>query len=97
MKLLAKDADVLVHESTFGKGEGKLARNYHHSTCVQAATLAKEVGVKQLLLTHISARYVGKMVKVLEKEAKKVFPNTKVVKDFDTFNIPFPERKDDEQ
>lgn len=35
------------------------------------------------------------MVKVLEKEAK-VFPNTKVVKDFDTFNIPFPE-KDDEQ
>lgn len=97
LKLLAKDADVLVHESTFGKGEGKLARNYHHSTCVQAATLAKKVGVKQLLLTHISARYVGKMVKVLEKEAKKVFPNTKVVKDFDTFNIPFPERKDDEQ
>ncbi|MSE09290.1 ribonuclease Z, partial [Lactobacillus salivarius] len=28
LKLLAKDADVLVHESTFGKGEGNLARNY---------------------------------------------------------------------
>lgn len=90
---LAHNADVLVHESTFGKGEGRLARNYYHSTCIQAAEVAKRENVKLLLLTHISARYVGPMVKKLQKDAAKIFPNTKVVRDFDVYNIPFPERK----
>ncbi|KRN18893.1 rnz protein [Pediococcus claussenii] len=85
---LAKDADVLVHESTFGKNEGKLARNYYHSTNMQAASVAKKVHVKELLLTHISARYTAKMAKELERDAKQVFANTKVVKDFDVINIP---------
>ncbi|KRM68683.1 ribonuclease Z [Apilactobacillus ozensis] len=86
---LSKDADVLVHESTFSKDEAKLARNYYHSTCVQAANLAKKAGVSKLLLTHISARYTGNMAKRLEKQAQKVFENTKVVKDFDVIDIPF--------
>ena len=87
---LAQDADVLVHESTFGKGEGKLARSYYHSTSLQAAKVAKNAGVKQLLLTHISARYVGPLVKQLEQEAKSVFANSRVVKDFDVIEVPFP-------
>nr|WP_321314811.1 ribonuclease Z [uncultured Ligilactobacillus sp.] len=87
--LLAANADVLVHESTFGKGEAKLAKNYYHSTCIQAAEVAKRENVKELLLTHISARYVGPMVKKLQNDARKVFPNTKVVHDFGCYNIPF--------
>lgn len=41
---LAQNADALVHESTFGKGENKLARNYFHSTNMQAAQIAKQAG-----------------------------------------------------
>ncbi|MCL0312369.1 ribonuclease Z [Apilactobacillus sp. TMW 2.2459] len=86
---LAKNADALVHESTFSKDEAKLARNYYHSTCVQAAQLAQKAEVGKLLLTHISARYTGNMAKRLENQARKVFNNTKVVKDFDVVDIPF--------
>lgn len=86
---LAQDADVLVHESTFAKDEGKLARAYYHSTNLQAAQLAKRANVKMLLLTHISARYTGKLANELQHQAREVFPNTRVVKDFDEINVPF--------
>jgi len=86
--VLAKDADVLVHESTFAKNESKLARNYYHSTNVQAAGIAKQANVHRLILTHISARYTGKMANELQKQAQTVFKATKVVHDFDVINIP---------
>ncbi|WP_268913852.1 ribonuclease Z [Lentilactobacillus sp. SPB1-3] len=86
---LAESADVLVHESTFGKGENKLARNYYHSTNIQAAKVAKSAGAKKLLLNHISARYTGKMAHELEKQAQSIFPDTKVVRDFDVIDVPF--------
>ena len=85
---LAEGADVLVHESTFSASEGKLARNYYHSTSLQAATVAKEANVKQLFLTHISARYLGRQALELQTEAQTVFKNSTIVKDFDVFDIP---------
>ncbi|KRN02795.1 beta-lactamase superfamily hydrolase [Levilactobacillus senmaizukei DSM 21775 = NBRC 103853] len=86
---LVKDADVLVHESTFAKGESKLAHSYYHSTNIQAAELAKRMHVKMLLLNHISARYTGKMAVELQQQARDVFRNTRVVKDFDEVTVPF--------
>lgn len=86
---LAQDADVLVHESTFAKGEGKLARAYYHSTNIQAAELAKRAHVKQLLLNHISARYTGKLANELQHQAREVFKNTRVMKDFDEVPVVF--------
>ena len=86
---LAKDADVLVHESTFGKGEAKLAHNYYHSTSAQAAQIAKQAHAKMLLLNHISARYVGKAAYGLAYQVRDIFPNTRVVNDFDVYDIPF--------
>lgn len=86
---LAKDADVLVHESTFAGEEARMAKQYYHSTNVQAARLAKQAGAHRLLLNHISARYVGKMARDLEKEARKIFANTRVVADLNEFDIPF--------
>ncbi len=86
---LAKNADILVHESTYGKGDAKLAKSYYHSTCIQAAQVAKRSHVRELLLTHISARYVGPMVKDLQNDAQKIFKNTYVVKDFDVIQVPF--------
>ncbi|TSO26244.1 ribonuclease Z [Lactobacillus sp. LL6] len=85
---LAKDADVLVHESTFAGHEAKLAHSYYHSTAVEAATIARDNGVKHLCLDHISARYLGANAKALEKQAKDIFPNTKLVNDFDDIIIP---------
>ncbi|QBO35437.1 ribonuclease Z [Periweissella cryptocerci] len=87
--ILGKNADVLVHESTYGKGEGKLARSHHHSTNLQAVEVAKQAGAKKLLLTHISARYVGKLAMELEKQAREEFENVHVVHDFEVIEIPF--------
>ncbi len=86
---LAENADVLVHESTFAGHEARLAKQYYHSTNVQAAKLAKQAGVSRLFLNHISARYVGRMAHDLETEAKKIFANTRVVGDLNEFDIPF--------
>ena len=84
---LAKNANVLVHEATYEADKEKTARQHFHSTSKQAATVALEANVQQLYLTHISARYLGHQGSQLEQEARKVFPQTKVVKDFDTFTI----------
>ncbi|MGM0166617.1 ribonuclease Z [Enterococcus sp. AZ135] len=84
----AKDSDVIVHESTFNKNEEKLAWSYFHSTTQQAATIAEEAQAKKLLLTHISARYLAKEARELEEEAKEIFPNTQIAKDFDVVDIP---------
>ena len=89
---MAQDADILVHEATFGKEEGKLAHAYYHSTSVQAANVAKKCGVKKLLLTHISARYTGKMAYKLQKEAKNIFPSSQIVNDFDIIEVGTNER-----
>lgn len=86
---LARNADVLVHESTFAKDEAKLAHNYYHSTSQQAAEIAKRAGAKRLLLTHISARYAGKAAYQLAYQVRNIFPATRVVNDFDVVDIPF--------
>lgn len=90
---LAENANVLVHESTFEKSESKMARNYYHTTSAQAAEIAKKSKVKMLLLTHISARYVGKMAITLQSEARSIFKNTTVVRDFDVINVPFSQKE----
>ncbi|MGO2199112.1 MAG: ribonuclease Z [Pseudolactococcus laudensis] len=78
---LAIGSDVLVHEATYEASEAKVARSHGHSTTQQAAEVAKQAHVKRLLLTHISARYVGPLVTQLVKEAKQTFENSYVVKD----------------
>ncbi|CAM3171306.1 ribonuclease Z [Lactococcus hircilactis] len=79
---LAYQADLLVHEATYEAQEEKMAKNHGHSTSKQAAQVAHEAQVKRLLLTHISARYVGPLVQLLSNEAKQVHENSYVVKDF---------------
>ncbi|EOH88480.1 ribonuclease Z [Enterococcus pallens] len=88
---LAKNSDVMVHESTFRKDEEKMARSYYHSTTKQAAKIAKQAHAKQLMLTHISARYLAKEAQELEKEAQDVFRDTTIAKDFDIVEIPLKE------
>ncbi len=76
----AKDADLLVHDSTFAEGEKQQAVDTKHSTSSDAGRAAKKAAVKQLLLTHFSARY-EKDKSALLGEAKKVFANSLLAKE----------------
>jgi ribonuclease Z len=86
---VSRYADVLVHEATFCHEEEERARETGHSTALDAAALAREADVRLLALTHLSPRYVGGQV---AREARTVFPETVVPKDFDIIEIPFQER-----
>ncbi|MEN1970167.1 ribonuclease Z [Lentibacillus sp. N15] len=81
-KGFVKHSDCLVHEATFEQEKADLARDYFHSTTAQAAQLAKDAGVKQLILTHISSRYQKTDNARLRNEACKIFPNTEIANDF---------------
>ncbi|MEH7545639.1 MULTISPECIES: ribonuclease Z [Bacillaceae] len=85
---LAQDADFLVHEATFAKGEEQLAFDYFHSTTRQAAEIAIQADCKRLCLTHISSRYDRQAWLELVGEAREVFPETDIAEDFKEFNIP---------
>ena len=88
-RLVAFEADLLVHEATFLDEEADRAAETRHSTARQAAELAAAAGVNMLALTHISPRYGGKEVR---DEARAAFENTVVPRDFDGIEVPFPER-----
>ena len=78
------EADVLVIESTYTDEERDMARRFGHLTAVQAATLARETGVHTLILTHLSRRHTTREIR---DEARRIFPNTYVARDFDRFQI----------
>jgi ribonuclease Z len=82
-------ADLLVHEATFGGEDKERARETLHSTAVEAAQVAQLAEVKLLALTHVSPRYAGGE---LAREARAIFADTVVPRDFDTIEIPFAER-----
>jgi ribonuclease Z len=82
-------ADLLIHEATFTTEEKDRAMETGHSTARQAAEVAEDAEVNLLALTHVSLRYGGGE---LRDEARAVFPNTIVPRDFDRVEIPFPER-----
>lgn len=83
---IAKNARILLCESTYQQEHYDLAYQHFHLTAKQAASIAKEANVKQLILTHFSARYLH--LRDMESEAKAVFPNTCIAEDFKVF--PFP-------
>jgi ribonuclease Z len=85
----AADAELLVHDASFAEEEAQRAAETGHSTVGQAAAVAREAHVKMLALVHISSRYhVGKVL----EEAQDVYEPTVAPKDFDTIEIPFPEK-----
>jgi ribonuclease Z len=86
---IAREAEVLVHEATFLDEERERARETAHSTALEAAEIARDAEVSLLALTHLSNRYFGPEV---AREARTIFPDTVVPKDFDVIDVPFPER-----
>jgi ribonuclease Z len=90
-RLVAWEADLLVHEATFMEEDAERAAETRHSTAAQAAEVAAAANVRMLALTHISPRYPGGQVR---DEARERFENVIVPRDFDRVEIPFPERGD---
>lgn len=87
---MARRADLLIHEATFSSEELARAEETGHSTAAQAARIAAEAEVVQLVLTHISPRYSREAPELLA-EARAVFANVIVAKDGMTLDVPYPE------
>ncbi len=82
-------ADVLVTEATFAEEERDRAHETMHQTAAQAAEVAQRAQVELLALTHLSNRYFGHEI---ASEARAIFPETVVPRDFDVVEVPLPER-----
>ena len=85
----AWEADVLVTEATFSDDERDRAAETKHQTAAQAAETARLAGVGLLALTHLSNRYFGGEI---AREAREIFPETVVPRDFDVVDLPYAER-----
>lgn len=79
-----KGVDLLFHEATFADEDAPRAKETYHTTAAQAAEIAREAGVKKLVIGHFSARYDDE--NILLEEASAVFPNTQLAKE--TLCIP---------
>lgn len=77
-------ADTLVIEATYLEADADMAARFGHLTAQQAASAALDAGVKHLILTHISRRYRERDVLA---EARSIFPNSRVARDFDTYQV----------
>lgn len=88
---MAKGASLLIHESTFAEDERIRAEETCHSTAREAASIARDASVSQLLLTHISARYSDNPYGLL-KEAQSVFSDTDVARDGQVIEIPYQDK-----
>ena len=84
----AREADLLIHEATFGEEERERARDTGHSTAKEAAQIALAANAKRLVLSHVSARY-SISADELVREAREVFPNASVAKDGLEVDVPF--------
>jgi ribonuclease Z len=82
-------ADVFVTEATFAEEERERAQETMHQTAGQAAGIAQRANVGLLALTHLSNRYFGPEI---AREAREIFPDAVVPKDFDVVEVPFAER-----
>ena len=80
----AQGADALVIEATYLESERDLAADFGHLTARQSAQLARDAQVSALVLTHLSRRHYEREVLA---EARSVFGNTFVARDFDLFQI----------
>ncbi|MDT3665067.1 ribonuclease Z [Cronobacter dublinensis] len=84
---LARDVDLMVHETTLEAAMAEKANGRGHSTTQQAATLAREAGAKRLVMTHFSSRYDAADCQRLLAECQAIFPTSELAEDFLTLTV----------
>lgn len=82
---IIKNVDLLYHEATFLSDREDLAKKTKHATSKQAAQIAKDAEVGQLIIGHYSGRY--KDISLFQKEAKEIFENTNLAEPGKIFKI----------
>jgi ribonuclease Z len=82
---IIRNADLLYHEATFLNDREDLAKKTKHTTSKQAAQIAKDANVNQLILGHYSGRY--KDISLFKKEAKEIFDKTELAEPGKYFSI----------
>jgi ribonuclease Z len=79
-----RDADLLVIEATYAALEADVAREFGHLTARQAAQLAVDADVRNLILHHISRRYSEREIRA---EVEPIFPGAIVARDMDHYQV----------
>lgn len=77
--------DLLYHEATFPEDMEEMAKKTFHSTTIQAATVAKEAGVKKLIVGHYSSRFPS--VEFYIEQIRTIFPESTLAHDGDVIEI----------
>ena len=90
---LAQGANLLLHEATFSQEHEARAWSTGHTTASGAASMAIDAGVNKLLLTHFSSRYSD--LSVLEEEARMIFPNTAIAREYNVYDIMSADAKEE--
>ena len=85
LHLQLKGVTTLYHESTYGEDNLQMAQKYNHSTARQAAVVARDAEVSQLILGHYSSRYEDE--NVLLEEAREVFENVRLANEMDVIDV----------
>ncbi len=81
------NSDLLIHEATLDDKYRNIANKRGHSTNIQAALIAKEYFIKNLIITHISSRYKLIDLNKILLDCLNIFPNTFLAYDLYKFNI----------
>ena len=84
LRASVRGVDMLVIEATYLRREADMARRFAHLTAARAARLARDADVHRLVLTHVSRRY--REAEIID-EARSIFPETVVARDFDHFCV----------
>ncbi|MFJ7899323.1 ribonuclease Z [Streptomyces sp. NPDC096198] len=87
---LADGCDLLVIESTFLDEDEQLAVDHGHLTAGQAARVAREAGVRHLVLTHFSQRYPEP--EEFERQARAAGFEGELTVAHDLLRVPVPKR-----
>ncbi|WP_434583762.1 ribonuclease Z [Klebsiella sp. R390] len=84
---LARDVDLMVHETTLEQAMAEKANSRGHSSSQQAAALARDAGVRMFIATHFSSRYDAEGCQRLLTECRELFPRTLLAEDFMVYSL----------